>query len=229
MKTLIGLETRLEVIKMAVLVNVLKSETEIEAKVSVTAKHRQMLDPMLYFFRIRPDYDLDIIAPDQTLLSMASKAPTGLAPVLNGARSELALVQGDANPERVIHRVDQAIGELNKQGVTATDLCIACFGLTFKPNTDELRESPALRIILMLAKCHPGRVRVVEPNLETLPENLADQQVALMDLDLAIRWANILVLLVDHAQFKNISQELSQAQRLIDTRGIWEKRYDVQD
>jgi UDP-N-acetylglucosamine 2-epimerase (non-hydrolysing) len=82
---------------MAPLINLLKNESEIEAKVCVTAQHRQMLDSMLEFFGIRPDYDLDIMAPDQTLLRMTSKALTGLDSVLSEARPDLVLVQGDTS------------------------------------------------------------------------------------------------------------------------------------
>jgi len=82
---------------MAPLVNALKNVRGIEAKVCVTAQHRQMLDPMLDFFGIRPDYDLDIMAPEQTLLGMTSKALTGLDSVLSEARPDLVLVQGDTS------------------------------------------------------------------------------------------------------------------------------------
>lgn len=97
MRALIVLGTRPEAIKMAPLVNALKHVPGIEAKVCVTAQHRQMLDPMLDFFGIRPDYDLDIMAPEQTLVGMTSKALTGLDSVLSEARPDLVLVQGDTS------------------------------------------------------------------------------------------------------------------------------------
>ena len=82
---------------MAPLVNVLKNAPQIEAKVCVTAQHREMLDSMLNFFGVRPDYDLDVMAPNQTLLGMTSKALTGLDTVLGDARPDLVLVQGDTS------------------------------------------------------------------------------------------------------------------------------------
>ncbi|RQS44338.1 MULTISPECIES: non-hydrolyzing UDP-N-acetylglucosamine 2-epimerase [unclassified Burkholderia] len=97
MRTLIVLGTRPEAIKMAPLVNVLKKDPEIDAKVCVTAQHRQMLDSMLGFFRVRPDYDLDVMAPDQSLLGMTSRALAGLDSVLSDARPDLVLVQGDTS------------------------------------------------------------------------------------------------------------------------------------
>jgi UDP-N-acetylglucosamine 2-epimerase (non-hydrolysing) len=97
MKVLIVFGTRPEAIKMASLANVLRDEPKIETKVCVTAQHRQMLDSMLDFFGIHPDYDLDIMTPDQTLLSMTSRALVGLDSVLNDARPDLVLVQGDTS------------------------------------------------------------------------------------------------------------------------------------
>jgi len=127
----------------------------------------------------------------------------------------------DTKSNWVIQKVEQTIDELGKKGLAAEDLQIACFGLTFKPDINDLRESPALRITQALAKRYEGKVGVVEPNLQALPEILSDKQVVLMDLDEAISLANILVVLVDHAQFKCITPKLTPYQSLIDTRGIW--------
>ncbi|RQR80750.1 UDP-N-acetylglucosamine 2-epimerase (non-hydrolyzing) [Burkholderia sp. Bp9012] len=97
MRALIILGTRPEAIKMAPLVGVLRNEPGIETKVCVTAQHRQMLDSMLDFFGICPDYDLDVMAPDQTLTGMTSRALVGLDVVLSEARPDLVLVQGDTS------------------------------------------------------------------------------------------------------------------------------------
>jgi len=131
----------------------------------------------------------------------------------------------DTKPQWVLQKVDEAIAELRAHGMTATDISIACFGLTFKPDIDDLRESPALHIAEALADRHAGKVFVVEPNLESLPECLTDRRVAQMDLSAAVARASVLVLLVDHAQFKSISPQLSHFQKLIDTRGVWEKKH----
>lgn len=82
---------------MAPLVNVLNNTPHIETKVCVTAQHRQMLDSMLDFFDIQADYDLDLMAPNQTLLGMTGKALMGLDNVLSDARPDLVLVQGDTS------------------------------------------------------------------------------------------------------------------------------------
>ncbi|WP_415774639.1 non-hydrolyzing UDP-N-acetylglucosamine 2-epimerase [Paraburkholderia sp. J11-2] len=82
---------------MAPLVEAFKNETTVETKVCVTAQHRQMLDSMLAFFDVRPDYDLDVMAPGQTLLEMTGKALSGLDAVLTESRPDLVLVQGDTS------------------------------------------------------------------------------------------------------------------------------------
>lgn len=97
MKVLLVFGTRAEAIKMASLVNTLRDEPMLEAKVCVTAQHRQMLDAMLDFFRIRTDYDLDIMMPGQTLTGMTSAALSGIDQVLSDACPDLVLVQGDTS------------------------------------------------------------------------------------------------------------------------------------
>jgi UDP-N-acetylglucosamine 2-epimerase (non-hydrolysing) len=82
---------------MAPLVNALKKAPKIETKVCVTGQHRVMLDSMLDFFGVRPDYDLDVMVPNQTLLEMTGKALAGLDAVLSEARPDLVLVQGDTS------------------------------------------------------------------------------------------------------------------------------------
>jgi len=66
-----------------------------QVKVAVTAQHREMLDQVLDLFAIQPDYDLDIMSPDQDLFDIASRALTGLKGILQRHRPDLVLVQGD--------------------------------------------------------------------------------------------------------------------------------------
>lgn len=81
---------------MAPVVLRLKEAADLfQVKVAVTAQHRQMLDQVLELFALRPDYDLDIMAPDQDLFDIASRALTGLKEVLHRERPHLVLVHGD--------------------------------------------------------------------------------------------------------------------------------------
>ncbi len=87
--------TRPEAIKMAPLVHVLKQRGESEAITCVTAQHRQMLDQVLEWFRIQPDYDLNLMQPNQTLAILTGRALQGVTEVIEQVRPDVVLVQGD--------------------------------------------------------------------------------------------------------------------------------------
>ncbi len=87
--------TRPEAIKMAPLVQRLGQTEGIESLCCVTAQHRQMLDSVLESFQITPDYDLNIMQPNQTLASIISRTLQGMEPVFQQAKPDLVLVHGD--------------------------------------------------------------------------------------------------------------------------------------
>lgn len=128
----------------------------------------------------------------------------------------------DSKPEWVISKVQIAVAEHLQANPdkSAKDVTIACFGLAFKPDIDDLRESPSVGITLALAKKHPGRVLAVEPNIERLPESLTNS-VELNSADSALHEADIVVLLVDHKAFKGIPRSQLETRQIIDTRGIF--------
>lgn len=97
MKVLTVFGTRPEAIKMAPLVKTLAAHPRIEARVCVTGQHRQMLDQVLSLFDITPDYDLDIMQPQQTLSSVTSHILLKLEPVLRQYSPDLVLVHGDTS------------------------------------------------------------------------------------------------------------------------------------
>ena len=95
-KILLVFGTRPEAIKMAPLVKALQKDTEhFETRVCVTAQHRQMLDQVLEVFGITPEYDLNIMAPNQDLYDMTAKVLLGLREVLKDFRPDTVLVHGD--------------------------------------------------------------------------------------------------------------------------------------
>lgn len=95
-KILLVFGTRPEAIKMAPLVKAFQQNTEhFETRVCVTAQHRQMLDQVLEVFGITPEYDLNIMAPNQDLYDITSKVLTGLRDVLKDFRPDAVLVHGD--------------------------------------------------------------------------------------------------------------------------------------
>ena len=87
--------TRPEAIKMAPLVKELSRREAIESLCCVTAQHREMLDSVLHIFGLKPDYDLNIMEPGQTLSTITTKCLLGLEKVFQGAKPDLVLVHGD--------------------------------------------------------------------------------------------------------------------------------------
>jgi UDP-N-acetyl-D-mannosaminuronic acid dehydrogenase len=128
----------------------------------------------------------------------------------------------DSKPGWVLDKAKVAIAEYlqTHPGMTARDVTVACFGLAFKPDIDDLRESPALEITHHIAQQHPGAVWAVEPNIDELPKDLRGS-IKLTSLDEALDLAHIKILLVDHKQFKGIQRSTPHMEYLIDTRGIW--------
>lgn len=123
----------------------------------------------------------------------------------------------DSKPEWVINQVKIKTVEFLQENPEKTikDVTIACYGLTFKPDIDDLRESPALEIAKRLAK-QGFKILAVEPNIEKLPESLS-AKIDIINLNDA-RKADIHLVLVDHKEFKNLNREYIY---VIDTKGIW--------
>ena len=127
----------------------------------------------------------------------------------------------DNKPHWVMDKIKLAVAEcLNQNGKKAQEVTIACFGLAFKPDIDDLRESPALSIAKSVATWHNGTTLVVEPNTETLPAKL-DGLAQLVSIEDALKRADILVMLVDHTPFKAIASEDIKQQWVVDTKGVW--------
>lgn len=124
----------------------------------------------------------------------------------------------DAKPGWVINKVKIAIADflLANPSKTAKDVTIVCYGLAFKPDIDDLRESPAMAITQKIAKMHKGTVIAVEPNIESMPSKLTN--VELVNFEVASKAADIHVMLVDHQDFKS---KTIISDYLIDTKGIW--------
>ena len=89
--------TRPEAIKMAPLVRELAGREEIDSLCCVTAQHREMLDSVLEVFHLRPDWDLNIMTPRQTLSTITSKCLTGMDEAIDALKPDLILVHGDTS------------------------------------------------------------------------------------------------------------------------------------
>ena len=126
----------------------------------------------------------------------------------------------DSKPDWVVEKVKLAIADFlqaNPQK-TAQEVTIACFGLTFKPDIDDLRGSPALEVVEKITAVHPGTVWVVEPNIAELPAKHRANLV-LTSAETALATADIQVLLVGHQPFKAYRPK----GLTVDCIGLWKK------
>ena len=128
-----------------------------------------------------------------------------------------ARLVNDSKTEFVLEKIKNAVILSNK---VKNKLTITCLGITFKPNIDDLRESPALLIARRVGKMGFSKQFIVEPNISEIPKGFDKDVTKLTDLEEAIKSANILVLLVDHSQFKKIDLNVLSSKYIIDTRGI---------
>lgn len=129
-------------------------------------------------------------------------------PVIQAARRV-----NDGRPIKITEQIRSSISELPSP-------VVACLGLAFKPDIDDLRESPAIDVVLNVARLPGVSVLAVEPNIDRLPSRLSDAGIKLVDLETALSRADAVVLLVDHETFKDSATRIAQGARLIDTRGV---------
>lgn len=127
-----------------------------------------------------------------------------------------ARLVNDGKPHYV---VEQVIGA----AANVPNPVIACLGLAFKPDIDDLRESPAMEVVHLLAQRKQGQILVVEPHIERKPASLVEfDNIELVSADEAVRRANIIVMLVSHHSFYEIDKRLLKEKTVIDTRGVWQ-------
>lgn len=125
------------------------------------------------------------------------------------------------NDQKPHHVVDRVLGAA--EAVRARK--IACFGLAFKADIDDLRESPAVEIVADLASRDIAEILVVEPHVDVLPPALhGSPNVQLVDMQTALAEADMLVLLVNHKAFSVVDQRKLEGRPLIDTRGTWSRQ-----
>jgi UDP-N-acetyl-D-mannosaminuronic acid dehydrogenase len=134
---------------------------------------------------------------------------------------KLARLVNDQKPDFVLEKVQQATLNISRE---ISKISIACLGLSFKPDIDDLRESPALEITKKIANMGFKKLYVVEPNIADLPAELKTNSSELVELQKAIASSDILLLLVDHTPFKKMNLGLLSGKQIVDTRGTWSNK-----
>ncbi|GAB5487657.1 MAG: UDP-N-acetyl-D-mannosamine dehydrogenase VpsB [Parasphingorhabdus sp.] len=137
-------------------------------------------------------------------------------------QTPLIRIAREVNDGKTGHVLEQAsllIDEL--PGVS-----IACFGLAFKANIDDFRESPALKIAAKLARRYGSRIKIVEPYANDLPDAFDGTGAELIDIDEALEKCSVMITLTDHDVFKSIPLDERANKVVYDTRGIWPDQPD---
>ena len=124
-------------------------------------------------------------------------------------------------PEWVVTKLSATIDNYlqNNKEKKSKDITVACFGLAFKADTDDLRESPAIEIAKKIEQLHDGPILLVEPNISIKPVNFGDR-VNLVSLDFALKQMNVGLFLVAHKEFKKIPDLGLDGIEIIDACGI---------
>uniref|UniRef100_B8HUI6 Nucleotide sugar dehydrogenase n=1 Tax=Cyanothece sp. (strain PCC 7425 / ATCC 29141) TaxID=395961 RepID=B8HUI6_CYAP4 len=139
--------------------------------------------------------------------------------IIDSAPAQAKLIRAarevnDSKPDHVIRRIKEKAARFK-------DPVIACLGLAFKANVDDLRESPAVKIVMQLAQDRVGQILAIEPYIRALPLPLSNLDVELVDLNTGLDQADIVVLLVDHRTFADVDRDFLKDKIVIDTRGLW--------
>lgn len=127
----------------------------------------------------------------------------------------------NSKPKFVLDQIKEAIYKIEKD---ISEINICCLGLAFKPNIDDLRESPALDIAEEVSKMAFNNIYIVEPNINDLPQVFNQSKSKLIPLDDAIDMSDIVVILVHHDEFKLLTSDKISSKIVIDTRGIYIKK-----
>jgi len=124
----------------------------------------------------------------------------------------------DYKPKFILNKVEEKINNLIANGKSLKDIKIACLGLSFKPNIDDLRESPAIKIASELSKKYEHQVISVEPHIKSLPDQYKNTGIELDKLENALE-ADIIIPLVKHNEFIKIDFS-NKKEKLVDYIGL---------
>jgi UDP-N-acetyl-D-mannosaminuronic acid dehydrogenase len=154
--------------------------------------------------------------------------------IVDGAPHAARLIRvarevNDDKPQWVLEQVRDAMAryrakvgaKVGARGGTAT-VRIAVLGLAFKPDVDDLRESPAVTIAAALMREPDCELRVVEPHIDVLPSGLRGPNICLLDVNAALASADLCVVLVKHRAFQSIDPAALSGKPVLDIQGLWQ-------
>lgn len=146
--------------------------------------------------------------------------------IIDSAPKEARLIRmarevNDSKPLWVLDKGKAAIADhlAENPEKTIRDVNLVCLGLAFKPDIDDLRESPAIKIVTEFSKLGCN-VQAVEPNISSLPKNIESLGVQLINLEEALQSADILCVLVKHSAFRHLENKSNAKNIMIDVVGL---------
>ena len=143
--------------------------------------------------------------------------------IVNSAPAQTPLIQAarsvnDGKPDLVVEQILSKINSANSPN-------ISCLGLSYKADTDDIRESPGIKIVKSIAQKFDGTIFVCEPNISKMPEPLKEfKTISLQSIDVCLNKSKIIVLLTDHKEFLEVTSDMLKEKIVLDTRGVWETK-----
>ncbi len=204
-KNLIVFGTRPEAIKMAPLVKAFHKQGHVfNTKLCITAQHREMLDQVLDFFEIKPDYDLDLMKPNQNLYSLTADIITGLKPVLEEFQPDYVYVHGDTTTTMA----SSLAAFYSGAKVCHVEAGLRTFNM-YAPFPEEMNRSVAGRI----CEYHFAPTQISKQNL--LAENISEKNI-LITGNTVIDALDFSVKKVTNTEFED--EEIKRLEQIIDSK-----------
>jgi UDP-N-acetyl-D-mannosaminuronic acid dehydrogenase len=129
----------------------------------------------------------------------------------------ISRIINDNKPKFILDKINSVFNSINKP---LSEISVACLGLSFKPDIDDLRASPAMEIVHSLTVKKLKKIYVIEPNISSLPDNLDIHSVELSNIEDGIRFSDVVVILVAHKEFLSIDKDLLMDKKVVDSIGI---------
>lgn len=131
-------------------------------------------------------------------------------------RAKIIKTAREVNEEKVEYVIDKIVESINKiKNKKRDEVVVGCMGLTYKPDIDDLRESPAVKIVKRLEKLNIAKLLLCDPNVKV------NKYFNVADIDTVLEKSDILVILVSHREFYNIDREKLKEKILIDIKGVF--------
>jgi UDP-N-acetyl-D-mannosaminuronic acid dehydrogenase len=142
--------------------------------------------------------------------------------IIDSAPNESNLIHisriiNDNKPKFILDKINSVFKSINKP---LSEISVACLGLSFKPDIDDLRASPAMEIVHSLTVKKIKKIYVIEPNISSLPDNLDIHSVELSNIEDGIKFSDVVLILVAHKEFLTIDKKLLMGKKVVDSIGI---------